>query len=146
MNGGVPAKASRLRFTPFRHGLLWGGGLTVTMLALIVIGIRWLFQHADVVVALEASGAALTKHGAQRVEFLGVIPDAPPMLRQSCNGACDDLSFRLFDASEGDHGVDVRSAKGDCLDCGARAYTDAFNVFSTRFVIRDDGGPLVDLE
>lgn len=106
-----------MKLTAFRTGFLTGlglflcAGLAVYLLLQSLDRPRYIFEGTT-------SGADLTRHGARTVE---VNTTYGVLTRQTCNGACDDLSYKL---GGGDNGVGiwVRDAAGRCLSCGGDVY------------------------
>jgi len=106
-----------VKFTAFRAGLLTG-----LMMVLGLAGIIWWSSHGQPTApyAFEGTvvGADVGRHGGRQVE---VTDRGYAIVRQSCNGACDDLSYRR---SAGDSVVAVRvlDANGSCIVCSEGIY------------------------
>lgn len=135
-----PAAKGPLRLTAFRTGLLIGVGVAVAMAGAAYAGYRALVgPTGEYNVDVASSGAALTKAGAHQLE---VRTTYGPIMRQVCNGACDDLTYRAH-SGENAYRVALLDAKGGCISCDTGLYVDgAVNVVA-RFEVRDGAEPLV---
>lgn len=109
-----------MRLTAFRAGALTGVLLFAAAASAIYLMVR--VQHPPPY-DFEAStaGADLSRHGAHSVEIKTTYGS---LMRQTCNGACDDLLYKSNVAGENGIGVDVRDAAGNCLSCGGGLYVD----------------------
>ena len=127
-----------LRPTPFRVGLLAGAGVFLALAGLsygasrLVLGPR--VEHN---VQAVAAGAALTRVGARKLE---VRTTHGLIMRQVCNGACDDLTYG---AESGDNSYElaVLDAKGGCIACDAGIYVDGLMNSVARLEFRDGPAP-----
>lgn len=106
-----------MRLTAFRVGLLAGLGLFLAPALMI-----WLIMRADPEAPYDFEGATvgvdLSRHGARTIE---VFDDDRLLLRQTCNGICDDLSYKRS-AGEVGMAIHVRDAVGRCLSCTGGVY------------------------
>lgn len=110
-----------MRMTAFRIGLLSGVLLFASAASAIYLMVRrpspppYNFEAS-------ASGADLSRHSARTVE---IQTTHAPLMRQTCNGACDDLSYKIKIAGENGLSVLVRDAAGKCLSCDGGAHVDS---------------------
>ena len=110
-----------MRITAFRIGVLSGVVLFAAAASAIYLMVR---DPSPAPYNFEAStaGADLSRHGARIVE---VRTTYGSMMRQTCNGRCDDLSYKIKIAGENGLQVMVRDAAGACLSCDGSAYVDS---------------------
>lgn len=131
-----------LRPTAFQIGLLAGLGLCVMLGGAGYAAYRWMVGPTpayDVQVA--SAGAALNRVGARQLEFRtthGLV------MRQVCNGACDDLGYQTNARDDGFR-VAVLDAKGACIACENGPYV-AGTPLVTSLIIREGAAPLVSAE
>jgi len=100
-----------LRENPVLLGFLCGlVGFVVT------VGLLWLwmspFREPSFNVQLDSSGGAISRHAGRRL----VLSHEHGSLTQTCNGACDDLSYRAKDG-DNTYRLQVLNAAGECLAC-----------------------------
>lgn len=122
--------------TAFRAGLL--AGLT---LFLVGSGLMYLWLHNPVPeppynMEVSASGRDLTAHGAKA---LVIQTTYGPVVRQTCNGACDDIAYKA-DSTDNTFSVSVFDGTGACLVCeeGGEYVTQGARSVS-RLVVRGEG-------
>lgn len=106
-----------MKLTAFRIGVL--SGLALSLCA--ILGVYLAFRSLDrphYTFEGTTAGADLTRHGAKTVD---INTTYGLLARQTCNGACDDLTYKL---RSGDNGVaiEVRDAAGKCLTCDKGLY------------------------
>jgi hypothetical protein len=136
-------KRSRLRPTAFRLGVLTGVVLFLVAWWLVYSWTRPTGPVADFDVEVVADGAALTRHGAGQFE---VRNPRAILLRQVCNGACDDLSYRVEARGDDSYGVAVLDPKGRCLSCDHTLYVETHANDVARFLVGGDKALSVDAD
>lgn len=140
-----PAKDRKpfFRSRPFGLGAASGAGFFLAICGLGYLAIRLIVPAQDYNVELVSQGAAVTKAGGGQVQ---VRTEYVHLMRQVCNEACDDLTFRTKGGGDTRYFVDVLDRKGGCLEC-----TTALPVYGlggplVRFDIREGAPRLVEVE
>lgn len=138
MSGTVLKKL--LRPTAFRVGLLVGAGVCLA-LAGASYGVYRSVAGPSVGynVEIASAGPALTRAGARQLE---VRTTYGPIMRQACNGACDDLTYRV-ESGDNAYRVAILNAKGGCISCDTGLYVDKGLNTVARFDVREGLTPLV---
>jgi hypothetical protein len=136
-------KRALLRLTAFRVGVLTGVALFLGGWWLVHSWTRPTGPVADFNVEVVSDGAALTRHGAGRFE---VRNPRAVLLRQVCNGACDDLSYRVEAPVDDSYGVAVLDRKGRCLSCDDGLYVETHANAVARFVVGGEKALSVDAD
>lgn len=132
----------RARPTAFRVGLLVGMALLLIMGVLVYAAHRWAAgPPVPYSVQVISAGSALDRAGARQLDVRATYGR---VMRQRCNGACDDLSHQA-NGSDVTYGLEVRDAKGRCIACDTLVYVPGSN-FVASLVIRDGATSLVSAE
>lgn len=132
----------RLRATAFRVGLLVGVALLLLAGALVYAAHRWAAgPPVPYSVQVISAGSALDRAGARQLDVRATYGQ---VMRQRCNGACDDLS-RQANGSDVTYGLEVRDGKGRCIACDTLVYVPGGN-FVASLVIRDGATSLVSAQ
>jgi len=110
-----------VRPTAFRAGALTGVLLFAAAASAVYLTVR-VAHPPPYDFEASTAGADLSRHGAHSVE---IRTTHGSLMRQTCNGACDDLWYKYKVAGENGIGVEVRDSAGDCLSCGGGLYVDS---------------------
>lgn len=131
------------RSRQFGLGAISGVGLFLAICGLGYLAIRVIVPAQDYNVEVVSQGAAVTKAGGRQIQ---VRTEYAQLMRQVCNEACDDLTFRTKGGGDTRYFVDVLDRKGGCLEC-----TTALSVYGlggplARFDIREGAPGLVEAD
>lgn len=135
--------------TPFFRSRQFGLGVAAGAGAfLAVCGLGWLTVRAivpaqDYNVEVVSQGAAVTKAGGGQVL---VRTEYGHLMRQTCNGACDDLTFRTKGGGDTLYLVDVLDRSGGCLECKTGLSVYGLGGPLARFDIREGAPQLVEAD
>lgn len=111
-----------MRITAFWGGALSGVALFACGASAVYLLVRDRPPAPPYNFEASTSGTDLSRHGARTVE---IVTTYAPLMRQTCNGVCDDLSYKLKVEGENGLSILVRDQAGACLSCDGGAYVDS---------------------
>ena len=137
------AKAPFFRSRPFGFGVLSGAGIFLAICGLGLLAFRSVVPAQDYHMEVVSQGAALNKAGGRMVQ---IRTTHARLVRQVCNEACDDLTFRTKTPVETTYYVDVLDQKEGCVECKTGLGVYGMGGSLARFDIREGASRLVEAD